>query len=198
MNELNIYQIFKDIIAQSKMMQRFIVAPQYGNELNKDNLGEILKDLLEGITDGVKYPLCIMFPPVELIDNYEKGWSKFKVKMYFLTTPFTERNITQEINFGNNLSQHTIQETWKDMRLCAINFRKAFQFITERNLSSIRDGQEMDVIERVSGVANDTLAGVGLSFTISMIIDCELEDYEESDLKNLIINTENIHPHNEH
>lgn len=198
-SELNLYQLFKDIISKSKMMNRFVTAPEYGVELNKDNLGEILKDALEGISDGEKYPVCLMFPPVEIVEDSENTWSKFKIRMFFLTPPHTLNSATVNPDFGNNLSQHTIQETWKDMRLCAVDFRKAFKLITYTNSTiGIRDGQTIDVIERYSNIGNDKLAGVGISFDVSVFAGCELEDYNTEDINNFQINLTNIHPHDEH
>ena len=199
MNELNLYQLFKDIISKSKMMKRFVTAPEYGVELNKDNLGEILKDALDGIKDGPKYPLCLMFPPVDIPDDSDNGWSKFKIKMFFLTTPFTADSHTRNADFGNNLSKHTIQQTWKDMRVCAVDFRKIFKLITENNLSKgIRDGEASDLIERHSNIGNDGIAGVAISFDVSIFLGCDIEDYSFADFKNFQINTTNLHPHNEH
>lgn len=198
-DELSLYQLFKDIISKSKMMNRFVTAPEYGVELNKDNLGEILKDSLEGISDGEKFPVCLMFPPVEVLPDSENAWSNFKIRMFFLTPPYTLNSATVNHDFGNNLSQHTIQETWKDMRLCAVDFRKAFKLITLRNPTiGIRDGQNMDVVERYSNVGNDKLSGVGISFDVSIFTGCDIEDYSISDIRNFKINTDNLHPHDEH
>ena len=199
MDELSLYRLFQDIISKSKMMNRFVTAPEYGVELNKDNLGEILKDSLEGISDGEKFPVCLMFPPVEILPDADNAWSNFKIRMFFLAPPHTLDSATVNPDFGNNLSQHTIQETWKDMRLCAVDFRKVFKVITYRNPTlGIRDGQNMDVIERYSNVGNDKLAGIGISFEVSVFTDCKTKDYSDSDIINFKINTENLHPHDEH
>lgn len=199
MNELSLYQLFKDIISKSKMMNRFVTAPEYGVELNKDNLGEILKDVLDGISDGEKYPVCLMFPPVEILQDSDRAWSNLKIRMFFLTPPHTLDSDTINPDFGNNLSQHTIQQTWKDMRSCALGLRGFFKLTTYANPTiGVRDGQTLDVIERYSNVGNDKLAGVGISFDISVFLGCEIEDYDTDDIKNFQINTEDLHPHNEH
>lgn len=185
MNEINLYNLFEQIIAKSKTIKRFVVAPGYGNELNKNNLGEILTDIIGGISDGVKYPLCVMFPPVEVPD-YDNNWSKFKCRMFFLTPQNKVATGNSTFNKKNNLSKITKIDNWKDMRNSAIDFRKAFQEITEKNRQSgIRDGQSMDVIDRVSDVANDVLAGVGISFDVDVFIGCEITDYSQEDI-NLI------------
>lgn len=199
MNELNLYDLFEQIISKSKTMKRFIIAPGYGNELNKNNLGEILSDIIGGIKDGKKYPVCIMMPPVELIENYDKGWSKFKCRVFFLDTPNNDSNGIANINKSNNLSKHGIKQVWKDMRGCAIDFRKVFQIVTENNLlSGIRDGQSMDVIDRVSNVANDKSAGVGISFDIDLFLGCEVSDYTDAGISSIVINRTDLHPQHEH
>ncbi|GEN74088.1 hypothetical protein [Chryseobacterium lathyri] len=198
MNELNLYQLYRDIIKKSKVMRRFVTGPNYGDELNKNNAGEILKDFLEGIKDGKKYPLCIMFPPVEL-PNFDTNWSKYKCRLLFLTTQHNDANGTQNRNPFNNLSQHTIEQTWKDMGVCAKDFRKFLNMIIAKFPGTeIRECTSVDVIERYSGVGADNLAGVGLSFDIDLAIACDLEDYSEEDLKSFEINTTDLHPHHEH
>lgn len=190
MNELDLYKLFKTIISKSKSMKRFVVAPGYGNELNKNNLGEILEDIVGGITDGTKYPLCIMFPPIE-IPNYDTGWHRYKCKLYFLKPQKDDKNASNVSSF-NNLSKRTIQETWKDMNVAAIDFRKVFMEVTEAAMmNSIRDGQEVDVIDRVSGVANDSLAGVGVSFDVEINFGCEIADYDSESVNDIISEYDN-------
>lgn len=199
MNELNLYDLFEQIISKSKTMKRFVMAPGYGNDLNKNNLGELLTDILGGIKDGPKYPLCIMMPPVELIESYDKGWSKFKCRVFFLDTQNNDSNGISSINKSNNLSKHTIKHIWKDMRICGIEFRKIFQLVTERDLQAgIRDGQSIDVIDRVSNVANDKVAGIGISFDVELFIGCEITDYSDADITSITINKTDLHPRHEH
>ncbi|TWP31894.1 hypothetical protein ETU08_00095 [Apibacter muscae] len=198
MNELNLYQLFRDIITNSKKMNRFVVAPQYGIELNKNNVGEILKDIVGGISDGVKYPICLMFPPVEIIDSIlgENEWSRYSCKLFFLTTPYSDEGGIQLQNLDNNLSEHTIPMTWKDMHQCAIDFRKVFEMVTERNFNKgIRSTEETTVIERFSDIGNDRLAGVGISFIIDLFLNCEILDYEIKDIDNIKLNIEDLHNH---
>lgn len=179
MNELDLYRIFKNIIAQSKTMRRFIVAPQYGVELNKNNVGEILNDILGGINDWIKYPLCLMFPPVEMIEDYDRGWSKFKCRMFFLDAEYKSN-----INQNNNLSQKTIQQNWNEMRGCAVDFRRYFKELTQANVGKeIRDGQTYDVIDRYSDIGNDRVAGVGISFEVDLFLGCEITDYDTTNIE---------------
>lgn len=198
MNELNLYQLFSDIIAKSKVMRRFVTAPGYGNELNKNNLGDQLKDVFDGITDGVKYPLCIMFPPVEF-PNLDQNWSKYNCKLLFLTTPFDSKSGTMKRNPFNALSQHTIEETWKDMNLCAKDFKRFLNGVIDLNAASgIREPDSAVVIQRFSDLGNDKVAGVSITFDIEIEISCEIEDYSEADILSFIINKNDLHPHHEH
>ena len=184
MKESNLYNLIRRLIALSKTMKRFVTAPQYGVELNKNNLGEILKDVLGGIKDGPKYPLCIMFPPTE-IPNYDSDWSRFKCRMFFLDQQYNDEDGTAERNPFNNLSEKTIEENWQEMSSAAKDFRKVFIQITDENLAlGIRDAESVDVIDRYSDVANDRLAGVGISFDVELFLGCELEDYDPTEIEN--------------
>lgn len=196
MNELNLYNLFEQIISKSRTMKRFVVAPYYGNDLNKNNLGEITEDVIGGMKDQVKYPICMMLPPVEVIEDYDKGFSRFKCKLYFLANPYS---VNSSINKTTNTSKHTVQQTWKDMRLCAIEFRKALQLVTQKNMNAgIRDGQGIDVIDRVSNVANDKLSGVGISFDVDVFLGCELSDYFQGMIDTIVINTNDLHPRHDY
>jgi hypothetical protein len=182
MNELNLYDLFEQIISKSKTMKRFVIAPGCGNDLNKNNLGEILTDALGGITDGVKSPIAFMLPPMD-IPNSKTGWSRFKCKIYFLSL---KSNEIQNTNRNNNLSTKEIKLIWNEMRKSAIDFRKVFCGITGKNLSKgIRDGQEIDFIERVSNQGNDKYAGVGISFDVDVLTDCAISDYTEENINSI-------------
>lgn len=188
MNETKLYDLFSNIISKSKTMKRFVVAPGYGNDLNKGNLGEILTDALGGIVDGKKYPLCMMLPPIE-IPNYDTNWTKFKCRLFFLKGQSTGTS-TPSIKPVNNLTDVKIKEVWKEMRGCAVDFRRVLMQVTENNPEyGIRDGQSIDVIERYSDVGNDKTAGIGISFDIEIQLNCEITDYTQDDI-NLIIPVE--------
>lgn len=179
MNELRLYELFRNIVAKSKKMKRFVVAPNGGAELNKNNLGEKLSDLLGGISDGVKYPCVLMFPPTE-IPNYNMGWSTFRCKLFFL-----DKQNTEPTNKFNNLSQKKVEENWAEMSKCAKDFKMVFTMITDDNLSKgIRaNDQKTDFLERYSYLGNDVVAGVGLDFMVDIFNDCEVHDYDITDIE---------------
>ena len=198
MNELNLYKLFGDIIAKSKVMKRFVTAPFYGDDLNKNNLGEQLQDVYNAIQDGKKYPLCLMFPPVEFPD-FENNWSRFNCKLFFLTPPYDDSHGTANRNPFSSLSEHTIQQTWKDMNVCAKGFKKALIEIVYKNTQKgLRLPESAIVIQRFTQQGNDGVAGVSLTFDIDLMIDCEMEDYDESEINSFQFDNSELHPHHEH
>lgn len=194
MNELNIYQLYKDIIAKSKVMKRFVIAPGYGKDLNKNNFGELAVDIYNSLDDGVKYPVCIMFPPVEF-PNFDKNWSKFNCKLFFLTQPFNSSSGTISANPFNSLSQHTVPQTWKDMNVCAKDFIKFLLALVDSNTDVLREPDSAYSIERFSEIGNDGIAGVSLTFDIEIAISCEVEDYSEADIASFKVNKTELHKH---
>ncbi|WP_428067396.1 hypothetical protein [Chryseobacterium gambrini] len=197
MNELNLYELYKNIIAKSKVMKRFVIAPGYGKDLNKNNFGELAVDIYKSLNDGVKYPVCIMFPPVEFPD-FDKNWSRYNCKLFFLTHPFDSSKGTMNKNPFNALSMHTVQETWKDMNVCAKSFRKFLIRVIEKNTGSLRDPDCSVAIERFSEIGNDGIAGVSLTFDIDLVIDCDIEDYSEEDISSFQLNKNDLHKHHAH
>lgn len=178
MTEIELYDVFKKLISKSKSIKRYVTAPQYGVELNKNNLGENLKDILGGIKNGPKYPLCILFPPVELPD-YDSDWSSFKCTIFFLDRQYNDESGIANRNAFNNLSQKTIEQIWQTMSTAAKDFRRVMISILDENMDKgFRDGQSVDLIERYSDVGNDRLAGVSLTFTVELFTGCEITDYD--------------------
>lgn len=202
MDELNLYELFKQILEKSKVIEgRFHVATNHaGNDINTENLNEIVKDALGAITSKRKYPLCILLPPVDEVDNYiDNSFSSYTLTMYFLTQAFNGSNGIKSPNFLNNTSDHSIPLDWKDMRECAMNFRKAFIKITDKpGYKFIRDCQSKDLISRVSNMGNDNLNGVKITFDIELFTPCQLTDYSVRDLEEIKINLAFLHPLHKH
>jgi hypothetical protein len=201
MNELNLYAIFKSILQKSKVIEgRFTVCTGYGNDLNLNNLGEIVKDALGGITTLKKYPACIMMPPYEMMGDTYKNWSLFKVKLFFCVPQFSNHGIKNPNSF-NNTSEHNIQQDWKDMRECAGDFRKFTEeiFYQKELLNKIRiPDNSIDYYERYSQVGNDKLSVVSLSFDIEIFNSCELKDYDLNDISIINLDLSEIHPLHKH
>ena len=72
MNEIILYNLFKEIIKNSYTLQgRFLMAEGYGNDLNNGNFDDVIKDALGGLQpQQIKYPLAILMPPFEQIRNF--------------------------------------------------------------------------------------------------------------------------------
>lgn len=199
MNELNLYDLFQQILTKSKVIEgRFHVSSNnVGNELNTSNLEEITRDSFGAICTKRKYPIAILLPPTEIINNYEdnEGYTSYHLRMLFLTQTYNNSRGINSPNFMNNTSQHPIKYDWKDMRECAINFRKAFIIVTNAQKDKyILDGQGEDSIHRITNIGNDKLSGVIITFKVLLYELCNLTDYETTELDNIIIKNTDIHP----
>lgn len=199
MNELNLYAIIGAILSKSKVIQgRFHVAPGEGSELNTNAVDELVTDMLGSITPpGRKYPLSLMLPPVEVLDQAKEGWSRFKVRMFFLTSKSSLDGTLKNINTNSNTSGHTTMMDWKDMRECSQYFVKAFEYTLRKHgaLDKIRPvDSEPIFVERYTKLGNDKANGVSISMAIDIYMPCDVEDYTNSDLDGLTLNLGNIHP----
>lgn len=199
-NELNLYDTCQKILSKSKVIEgRFVVGSGYSSDLNSDNFGQMFKDALGAIKTPRKYPVCFMFPPVEIVDGYnDPDWTRFKIQLFFLAQPHNGSNGLLKANPLANTSDHTVVQTWKDMTVCAKNFRKAFIHVTERTITTIRDGQTKDVIQRYSKVGNDFVAGVGIEFDVLLFDNCQMDDYTEEELNDITIIQTDLHPHHKY
>lgn len=183
MDELIFDELVRTILKTSSVIEgRYWTLEHYGNELNKDTLGDLIRDELGALdTDVRKYPGVFALPPTELIDSYSEGWSTFRIQQYFLT-PIgrTGDNEIKDADLDLNVSTHSIQYDFKDMRECAINFRKTFNKYLKHNkyvkyLHELKSSR--DSLRRMSNVGNDNLAGVWLTWDIRMVIDCDNSEY---------------------
>lgn len=193
MEELYIYQLFSNILAQSFVIEgRFFVAEGYGNDLNTSNMDDIIKDALGSIKSTKKYPLAILMPPVEVVEFKTSDWSTYSLEMYFLAA--TRNRITNPLL---NINEHPIMYDWADMRRCAGDFRTAFNALVQiKKLSdSIRSSsRSADVYKRISLSNNDKTSGVKLNFEVELFAPCVLQDYNPSTLKDIVVPTQPIHP----
>lgn len=202
MNELTLYEIIRAILTNSSVMEgRFIVAPGYGTDLNTNNLGDVVKDALEAYKPiDVKYPVCVLLPPIEVIDSVQKGWSRFRMEQFFLCRKnYTGDGQFKQLNPPTNTDEHTIEQDWKDMREAALDFRKKMNdSIRENNYQRfIHTASDLkEIIRRVSNMGNDRLNGVQLSYELRVAFPCEVADYTESPITlPTITNTHPIHQH---
>lgn len=177
---------------------RFHVSAKGGLEINADQLGEVIKDLVFPPSPK-KYPLVMMMPP-RAIGNYtdKSGeWVKYQVVMFFLTTTHYANNQLKAPNPNTQTSTHTVLQDWHDMNRCAVNFLRVLERIQKsKNLinDQFRLVQVDKVINPVSFIGVDRVSGVRLDFSCSLFIGCTLEDYNETDLNSITIPVEDSHP----
>lgn len=203
MNELLLYKIITAILLQSTVIEgRFIVAEGYGNDANTNNFDDIIQNALTNFAPlKKKYPVSILMPPVEIVESYSKGWSRFKLEQYFLcTTGYTGASELKGSNAGTNVSTHTIQQDWKDMREVAGNFRAVLNKVLRSNgyLNYINSATDVkDYYRRVSLKNNDKLSGVYVTYELNIKMPCELYDYPNIDDIELpaITNEHPLHKH---
>jgi hypothetical protein len=204
MNELLLYAIIEAILKQSVVIAgRFVVCEGYGNDLNANNYNDVIKDALDNYKAvGIKYPLSVLMPPIEVIESYEKGWSRFKIEQFFLcTTGYTGNHEIKGMNNNTNTSEHPIKYDWKDMRECAGNFRKMFnQILRDKGyLNYINSATAPDFIRRVSNMGNDRLSGVSISYELNIAMPCTMADYPPAAITNMVLpSIADIHPLHKH
>lgn len=201
MNELMLYEIIRTILAASTVMEgRFIVAEDYGNDLNAPNFADMIKDALSAYKpDGVKYPVSVLMPPIEIVESYDLGWSRFKMEHFFLcTSGYTGKGGFKDLNLETNIDEHPIKYDWKDMREVAGNFRKTFNTLIRQQgymnyVNSPTDSR--DYIRRVSKMGNDMLAGVQVSYELRVAMPCTIYDYPVLPTLPPITNFHPLHKH---
>lgn len=200
MNELYLYELFRNILAQSTVMDgRLVIAEGYGNDLNANSFDNYITDALGGITTPRKYPAAVLCPPQETVKDRDLGWSVFHLRMYFLTTTYHDGLADiKGIAGDTNTSTHQIMHDWKDMRECAGNFRQILnKLVLARTLSQlIREVQNSpDVYERYSLMNNDRVSGVCMSFDMQLFTGCAISsEYPSTAAQDVLLPSTNIHP----
>ena len=181
MNELQFYSLLKALAtASTTLAGRFAVAKSWGQSLNQENFGDIVKDALGGLTVSRKYPVHILMPPVEIVEKYQEGWSTCQCVSLFVTTPHQSGANPLRPNLATNQSEHTVEQAWKDMTVVAKGFRKMFDETVKRNnlIGAIRPATSRpDTMERITATGNDAVSGIVLTWSVRIFNDCTLEDY---------------------
>jgi hypothetical protein len=199
-NELGVYDLFRNILAASTVIEgRFFVLHGVSAEMNSTNMGQLLTDALDSYKEEKKYPCVVLSPPYETEPNDDRGWSVLRFDMYFLTlhhrtgdgdlkTPDTESNI----------SLHTKEMDWKDMRQVAGNFKKKLRELTRvpplANQFREHAGSG-NTYYRLTYKMNDNVNGIKLVFDMQMANDyCSLDDYASD----AVIEIPELSPHKLH
>lgn len=195
-----IESFFSAILSKSEAIQgRFFFAPKYGHEINTDELGRVL-DESKPLVSKQKYPLAMCMPPVYVMDSsVEENWKNFIFRMFFLKPTFyTSDNQVANPNQFTGTSQHSLMFDWHDMARCSENFLRAVKIVQKQQLlhnTSFRlNTQRKAIVTPVSNIGVDRASGVRLDFEAALFTGCELEDYIEADLSNLVIDVIDSHP----
>jgi hypothetical protein len=200
MNELLVYDIIRAILAASSIINgRFYVLEGYGNDLNNSNFNDLIRDALGSIETGLKkYPASFLLPPVEVVESFSKGWGRLRMEQYFLVqTGQDNAGDIKDIDSQLNVSKHSIQHDWRDMRSAAGNFRKTFNAVLRAKgyLDRINEATDArDVIRRVSSIGNDQLAGVVVVYEINVAMPCNQSEYPDPALINIPSKNIDVHP----
>lgn len=215
MQELFIYDrdqgLFKQILKLSTVMQgRYHVSPNYGKDLDTNNLETFIKDPANGLVDVPdKYPLCVcMTPRSKEMKINGNLLEQFIFNLYFVTpTYYTGDNQIKSWDKDTNTSAHHIWYDWQDMKTCASNFVRMLKSVIAKNMITINAGDPMfplrtflnidgDVIyNRLTKFNNDRLSGVSLSFALYLDNSlCALDDYADVNVSDVILPPLDIHP----
>ena len=198
-NELGVYQLIKNILADSMVIGgRFVVLKEDGTDVNSTNFGQIVTDALSGFVEVKKYPAVVMLPPYESEEDNDKDWSTWKIDMFFLClNKRTGDGDIKQPDTQTNTSTHTYQMDWKDMRECAGNFRKMLRNIIRVPPfpNTLREKRgALTHYSRVTMKSNDAANGIRMTFELQLYDNyCTLADYSDNGAS--IVIPDNFAPH---
>jgi hypothetical protein len=209
MNELFLYDrdagLFKQILKLSTVIEgRYFVAPAGGPEMNTSSMGSYINDALAGITAvDRKYPCAICLPPVSIFDERDET---IVFNLLFLTrSNHTGTNELKQANVAANVSTHHTWYDWKDMKECAQSFLAVLRSVIRNRkigevvlISQVNLTAGMQDIYRVSGLGNDNLNGVRVSFRMELHKICAAEDYSSTAAAEVVIPPAELHAHHKH
>lgn len=171
MNELALYQLFRNILAASTVMEgRFFIVRQAASEINVSNMSSVIADVLDSQTIQKKYPCVVMLPPTETGYSMDNAYNTMRIDLYFLTLEGrTGDGDVKSPDLETNRSQHTREEDWKDMRECAGGFVAKLKELTRvPPLSQHLCMGTSQEYKRMTNRGSDGLNGVYLSFDMMM------------------------------
>lgn len=201
-------ELFRNVLEKSTAIAgRSFICPKQGTEINSDELGQVIQDLVDPLRLTKKYPLAIWMPPTAYgqyrVQNNRLPageWERYVITGFFLTPAHYTAgdNKTLNPNKSTRTSTHTVMQTWHDMKRCAQNFITVLDKFTRSEglvANSFRlDHQRDKIISPVSGIGVDNASGVRLDFGFELMIGCELEDYSENDIAGITVPVADSHP----
>lgn len=186
-----IQDTFASVLKQSKIIGgRFYYCPQWAKELNNINIEDAFPNALP-MAD--KYPCALLMPPIQRGHfQYVEQQSKdiLEISVLFLTPAlYTGQNaISQQSQ--SLASMHTVLQTQHDMARVAKDFLRILdQAIVKANYQntiflSDKSLQEMIL---VTNMGNDKVSGVLLRFPMQLSLTCEIEDYTDTVLDDIVL-----------
>lgn len=197
-----IQELFTNVLSKSRAIRgRLFLCPKLGTEINSDELGAIIDDLVVPDRLEKKYPLALLMPPTSYGQYTAKNgeWEKYRFTMFFLTTTYySGTNQTMNPNPSTKTSKHTVPQDWHDMKRCAGAFIYVLnKFVKDQGLilNSFRLDQERDkVITPISEIGFNRVSGVRIEFMGSVFIGCELEDYDADEIASIEVPEADSHP----
>lgn len=194
-------ELFTNVLSKSKAIEgRFFLCPKMGREINSDELDQALKDIVFPNPLAKKYPLSLGMPPVISGDYTERGnrWERVRGTILFLNTTFySSTGQVMEPNKATGTSTHTIIQDWHDMKRAAVNFVRVLDKLQRKRglgVDKFRIEDYEQQITPVSLIGIDRVSGVRLDYTCSLYVGCDLEDYQEVDIANIEIPSDDSHP----
>src|SRR5437870_3782258 len=118
-----ISELFKNVLSKSRAIDgRFFVCPHMGREINSDEVGQLITDVVNPLRLEKKYPLSLLLQTTVQGDFTKPGWEEWTGIMAFLTTSYYSDKGTVNPNISTRTSTHTIAQDWHDMKRAADNF----------------------------------------------------------------------------
>lgn len=182
--------IFKQVLAAIGFGGTYHVSPNYGSDLNTNNLKRYIKDPLYGLsTIHPKYPICVCITPRSkpfMINS--TLWEKFYFSLFFLRRTFlTPDNKVDSPDLEVQKSTLNIEDDWAEMKNISFIFLTALftKLTTEKTiiLNPLKPAFFATVLtldqingfdlRRISRANNDDLTGVQLDFILNLnMINC--------------------------
>lgn len=168
--------LFKSICDLIPEIKLYHVSPDYGSDLNTNNLNTFVKDEKYGLVSlGNRYPICLCITP----RSYEDA--NTLIETFIFNIFFLQQSYVKSIDKDTNSSAQLIEDDWSEMKVIAN------KFISELKIRSnwyytgvIRWGQifgmsyqEKIIIKRLSRYSQDRVSGVGITFYANFnSLDC--------------------------
>lgn len=197
--------VFKNILIKSSIIEgRYHLSPDYGFDLNTDNLNTFFKDDKFGVSNATqKYPIAVCITPRSFIGKDDNGnFETYVYSIFFLTKENqTGQNQMKSMDGATGKSAHHVWYDWSDMKRVADDFITMLPKVLKLNAAKIglmSFDDNIIPVKRITRVNNDILNGVGITIGITVRKDiCLMNDYGLVTPAEIVLpdyNTNPIHP----